>query len=96
MVEITLFEFNVDAEELIGNAPFSGSSGSDRGGTDGDDDDDGRFLPSLDPDDEDELAATDDGGRNLKPVLVGAGLLVLVLAVVAGRRFLGGEPEPLP
>ena len=74
MVEITLFEFNVDAEELTGNAPFSGRSGSDR---------------------DDELAGTDDG-RNPKPVLVGAGLLVLVLAVVAGRRFLGGEPESLP
>lgn len=75
MVEITLFEFNVDAEELTGNAPFSGRSGSDR--------------------DDDELARTDDG-RNPKPILVGAGLLVLVLAVVAGRRFLGGEPESLP
>jgi hypothetical protein len=77
MVEITLFEFNVDAEELTGNAPFSGRSGSDR-------------------DDEDELAAADDDGRNPRPILVGAGLLVLVLAVVAGRRFLGGEPESLP
>ena len=75
MVEITLFEFNVDTEELTGNAPFSGRSGSDR--------------------DDDELAGTDDG-RNPKPILVGAGLLVLVLAVVAGRRFLGGEPESLP
>ncbi|PSP51212.1 hypothetical protein BRC67_07890 [Halobacteriales archaeon QH_3_68_24] len=75
MVEITLFEFNVDAEELTGNAPFSGRSGSDR--------------------DDDELAGTDDG-RNPKPVLVGAGLVVLVFAVVVGRRFLDGGPEPLP
>ena len=94
MVEITVLELNLNAEDLIANAPFSsGGTGAD---DDEDDDDPAGFLPTFDDeDDEDELAAAEDG-RNLKPLAVGAGLLVLVLVVVAGRRLLGGEPEPLP
>jgi len=102
MVEITLFEFNIDAEDLIANAPFS--SGSDEADASPDDagilstgDDDAGLFSRGDEDAGDEgIGAADDGGPPLKPIAVGAGLLVLVLAVVAGRRLLGGEPEPLP
>jgi len=98
MVEITILELNLNAEDLIANAPFS-SGGKGSGDDEDEVDDPAGLLPAFDDendeDDEDELAAADDG-RNLKPIAVGAVLLVLVLAVVAGRRLLGGEPEPLP
>jgi hypothetical protein len=95
MVEITILELNLNAEDLIANAPFS-SGGKGNGDDEDEVDDPAGLLPAFgDDDDEGDLAAADDG-RNLKPVAVGAVLLVLVLAVVAGRRLLGGEPEPLP
>jgi hypothetical protein len=100
MVEITLFEFNIDAEDLIANAPFS--SGGDEadespgGGFFSKSDDDTGLLSTGDEDGDDDVGAGGDGGPPLKPIAVGAGLLVLVLAIVAGRRLLGGEPEPLP
>jgi len=102
MVEITVLELNLNAEDLIANAPFS-SGGWGVDDDDGADDtgfadaDDGGFFSGSDDESGDEdTAAGGDGGPPLKPLAVGAGLLVLVLAVVAGRRLLGGEPEPLP
>jgi hypothetical protein len=75
MVEITLLELNLNAEDVTANTPFG------TGGLEDDDDDDGGPVSAA---------------PNLKPVAVGAGLLALVLLVVAVRRLLGGEPEPLP
>jgi hypothetical protein len=98
MVEITLLELNLDAEDLIANAPFSsGGPGEDESDDDADAGDDGGLLPLSDDESGDEdQAVGGDGDPPLKPLAVGAGLLLLVLAVVAGRRLLGGEPEPLP
>jgi hypothetical protein len=94
MVEITILELNLNAEDLIANAPFSsgewGKGDADDADTAGGDE---GFLPAFD-DDDDGGAAGD--GPNLKPVAIGVGLLVLVLLVVGARRLVGGEPEPLP
>ena len=96
MVEITILELNLNAEDLIANAPFSsGGWGGDANSDDAGDAEDGPgVLPAFDDEDDDVGVAGD--GPNLKPVAVGAGLLALVLVVVAVRRVLGGEPEPLP
>jgi len=101
MVEITVLELNLNAEDLIANAPFSsggwGADDDDSGDAGVADVDDGGFFSGRDDESEDaDEAVGGDGGPPLKPLAVGAGLLVLVLAVVAGRRLLGGEPEPLP
>ncbi|MEF8851807.1 MAG: hypothetical protein V5A44_02625 [Haloarculaceae archaeon] len=89
MVEITILEVNLDAEDLVANAPFSSGGWSDDEAATAEE----GFLPAPDEDDDDAGVGS---GPNLKPVAVGAGLLVLVLLVVAVRRVLGGEPEPLP
>lgn len=89
MTEITFFELHLD--DATFNAPFSAAespeeiAGSSGGG-----------LLSRGGTDDEEAGATagEGGGPSALPVLLG--LVVLALALVGVRRFVGGEPERVP
>jgi hypothetical protein len=84
MVDITILELNLEGADFTANAPGSGESASEMKG--------GLFSGS----DDEESVAADESGGGPSPLPLVVGVAVLVLAVVAVRRLLGGEAEPVP
>lgn len=101
MVEITLFEFNLESVDFTANAPFSAAESpedlADESGGSGFPFGLGRQSRSATDEDEDvevDVVEEESGGRSPVPVALGLGLVVVLFLV--GRRLMSGESEPLP